>query len=490
MRKVSAKTAARQAASNEKKVLNAAKTTDSFQSFSLKLGMGTDNALSGSTYGFNPITRNRTLLEWIHRGSWLGGVAVDLVADDMTRAGIEVVSPLPPDDEERLQNAETRLGLWGAVHECVSWSRLYGGAIMIPMIEGQNFETPLRLKTIGKGSLKGFLTLDRWMVDPSLEDLVSDFGPDFGQPKYYTITSQAPGLRGVRVHFSRCLRMVGIKLPYWQAVMENLWGISIFERLYDRMVSFDSATQGAAQLVYKSHLRVMGIDGMREAIAAGGAAEVGLIKFTQFCAKYQSIEGITLLDAKDTFQTFTNTFGGISDLLLQFGQQLSGALQIPMVRLFGQSPAGLNSTGEGDLRTYYDGINSKQNRDLKEAIRTFYIIIGKSEGIPLPDTFDFNFTSLWQLTEEQRSEVAARDGDTIGKAFNDGIIDQPTAMKELRQSSRTTGRFTNITDEMIEEAEANPLPSAEMAKLTGQQEEDPSAPEEKEPEKPKEVLPT
>jgi hypothetical protein len=38
-------------------------------------------------------------------------------------------------------------------------------------------------------------------------------------------------------------------------------------------------------------------------------------------------------------------------VLLQFAQQLSGALNIPLTRLFGQSPAGMNSTGEGDLHS-------------------------------------------------------------------------------------------------------------------------------------------
>jgi len=47
---------------------NRALTADSFQNFSLNLGLGTNNALSDSTYGFLPVTRDRTLLEWIYRG--------------------------------------------------------------------------------------------------------------------------------------------------------------------------------------------------------------------------------------------------------------------------------------------------------------------------------------------------------------------------------------------------------------------------------------
>src|SRR5271163_1863311 len=71
---------------------------DSYQNFIQSVGLGTDNSMSGSTYGFNPITRIRTLLEWIYRGSWLGGVAIDVVADDMTREGVEIISDNDPDE--------------------------------------------------------------------------------------------------------------------------------------------------------------------------------------------------------------------------------------------------------------------------------------------------------------------------------------------------------------------------------------------------------
>jgi len=39
-----------------------------------------------------PITRIRTMLDFIYRGSWMGGIAVDLIADDMTRGGVEILT--------------------------------------------------------------------------------------------------------------------------------------------------------------------------------------------------------------------------------------------------------------------------------------------------------------------------------------------------------------------------------------------------------------
>jgi phage-related protein (TIGR01555 family) len=243
---------------------------DSFVNFAQKMGVGADNPMTSSTYGFNPITRIRVTLEWMHRGSWLAGVAVDVVADDMTRAGVDLIGDLDPDDMETLQEAAVTLGIENSINDTVKWGRLYGGALAVMMIDGQDMATPLRLDTIGKGQFKGLLVLDRWMVEPSLNQLVTDPGPFIGLPKFYTITADAPALPRAKIHYTRCIRMEGIRLPYWQRLQENLWGISVLERLYDRMIAFDSATTGAAQLVFKSYLRTYKIKDLRQ-IAAPAA---------------------------------------------------------------------------------------------------------------------------------------------------------------------------------------------------------------------------
>lgn len=455
------------------------KAVDSFVNFAQNLGVGSDNALSTASYGFNPITRQRTLLEWIHRGSWLGGVAVDVVADDMTRAGIEIRGGVKPEGIEKLDEAATELGVWNKLNETIKWSRLYGGAVAVLLIDGQDPKSPLRLNTIRKGQFCGLLPLDRWMVEPSMSDLVTEFGPSLGLPKYYRVTAQAPALSGQQIHYSRVIRLEGITLPYWQRLMENLWGLSVLERLYDRMIAFDSASTGAAQLVYKSYMRTYKIKDMREIVAAGGDAQLSLIQYVSMMRKFQGIEGITLLDAEDDIASETHSaFGGLSDALAQFGQQLSGALQIPLVRLFGQSPTGF-STGDSDLRNYYDSIKQQQEKQLRVGLTKVYRVMAASEGVDLPEGTKLEFRSLWQLDEQQKATIAETVSRAVASAEESGLITRAAALKELRQSSQITGIFTNISEDDVTEAEAEgpPLPedvtvaaikAGELAPTTGE----------------------
>ncbi|HEE5399793.1 TPA: DUF1073 domain-containing protein [Acinetobacter baumannii] len=438
-------------------------TKDSFQNFAARVGLGSGNQHDQSGYGFNFLSRQRLKLEAMYRSSWVVGQVVDVVADDMTRKGVKLNGLSTPKDSEMIDQEMDRLQVWDKLNKNIKWSRLYGGSLAVMMIDGQNVSTPLNPNTIGKGQFKGLMVLDRWMVQPTLEDLVTEMGPDYGKPKYYDVITDSVGLCNQRIHYSRVIRMDGVELPYWQSITENLWGQSVIERLEDRLTIFDSATLGAGQLVYKAHLRTYKVKKLREIIAAGGKFYDALVKQIQEIRMWQSNEGMTLMDADDAFETHQYSFTGLDNLLLQFGQQISGATGIPLVRLFGQSPAGLNATGESDLANYYDNINQQQEGRLRTPLQVLYAVLHMSVlGKPLPDSFSFKFASLWQLDDEKKANVAKGVTDAVLAAEESGLIKRSTALKELRQSSEVTGVFSHITDEEIKEADdEDPPPPGE-----------------------------
>lgn len=429
-------------------------TGDSFTNFLAKLGANTQNLQSYSQYSLSPfVTRNRIDLEAAYRSSWLVGQVVDTIAEDMTREGVTINSKLPPEDVKLIQSTFTDLNIWHELANTIKWARLYGGAIAVILTEGADYEKPLNINAIGKGRFKGLVVFDRWMLDPSFGDLVTEIGPSMGKPKYYRILPGMPALSGQRVHYSRVIRFDGIELPYYQRLAENLWGLSVVERMYDRLVAFDSATQGASQLLHKAHLRTIQVKGFREALALGGATESAVVKQFNYIRLLQTLEGLTVLDGDDNFQVHPYSFSGISDVLMQFGEQISGATGIPLVRLFGQSPAGLSSTGESDLRNYYDHINKLQESQMRAALVKLFDVVGRSVlGKSLPKGFEFEFNSLWQLSDTEKGQIAATDATTIASAYGAGLITKKIGMKELLQSSRVSGRFTNITEEDIESA--------------------------------------
>jgi uncharacterized protein len=433
---------------------------DGFANLTARMGYGADNLLSRGGYAPTNVTRNRQRLDAAYRTSWVVGVLVDSVAEDMTRAGIEITGSMEPESISTLQKAMTRRGLWSAYLELLKWSRLYGGAIGVINIDGQDLETPLDPETISKDSFLGMPIYDRWAVTPSTMELVKS-GVSMGLPMFYTLNAAGGS---IKVHYTRVIRSIGIQLPFEQAQMEDYWGESVVERVYDRLLAFDTATMGAANLIQKAHLRTVQVKDLRGILAAGNKAEENLIKMFSYMRLLQTGEGLTLLDSEDKFEAHSYTFSGLSDMILQFGQQVSGATGIPLVRLFGQSPAGLNSTGESDIRMYYDNIMSQQESRMRDGLSKLLDALYRSLfGTPPPDDFDFEFSPLWQTSEKEKTEIAKLNAETVSMALDSGIIDQKTALQELKQASAYTGVFSNITKEDIDEAEAEEPPDGESS---------------------------
>lgn len=430
-----------------------ARTVDGFENFLAGLGMGQGNQLAQGTYTLgNQITRQRATLEAAYRDSWVVGRMVDVVAEDMLRSGLDIQAQLPPGDIDEMQRYIRRTGIPGRLCDAEKWARLYGGALAVILIDGDDVTQPLSVEDIRQGSFKGLHVLDRWQVVPSTEE-IKDLGPMLGYPESYGI-NVGNQEAGTRIHHSRCIRMIGVELPYYQRITELHWGASVVERAYDRILALDSATHGAANLMLRSYLRIFRVKRLREILAAGGPPEKALQKMFAMIRVMQTNEGITLLDSEDEFSASSWTFAGVYDALQAFAEQIAGATGIPLVRLLGQSPKGF-STGDADLRTYYDTISTQQENDLRPAFEKLLPILARSLwGKPLPDGWSFEFRPLLQLSETDKAAIATQDAQTVAGLAQAGIISESQALAELRDSGRVTGRWTGISDEQIERAKA------------------------------------
>jgi phage-related protein (TIGR01555 family) len=468
-------------------------TRDGFDNFVSRVGLNNDNSLSAGSYYYNLVTRNRILLELAYRGSWIVGRVVDCVAQDMTRAGLDITTAKGNGDLKTLNRSISKLKIWQSLAHLIKWGRLYGGAIGVLQIEGQKLDSPLNLDTVGQGQFKGIVVYDRWQLNPSMVELINS-GPDLGLPAYYDITTDPRAVEAdakgwnseyggrQRVHHSRVIRYTGIDLPYMQAITEMMWGESILERLWDRLISFDNASMSAASLIDRANLRTISIDKLREVIAAGGQAYEALIQNFEMIREFQTNEGLTLLDKEDVFTADSYTFAGLSDMLLQFAQQVSGAAEIPLLVLMSQAPAGLGATGDNDIRIYYDGINSQQEAKLRNGWEMVLKVMWRSEfGVAAPDDLEFAFTPLWQMSETDKANNSKTITETIVGAFENNVIGKETALQELKDKSNEIGLFSNITDEQIaaakEEDEEEPPMPGEVDPATGEVAEPPHNPE-------------
>lgn len=443
---------------------------DAFSNVLARLGAGTPNLLEGTEYSLQRMSRDFNTLNALYRESWIVRRIIDVIPADMLKNWITITSGLDPDVEKRLSLTLRRTQLIDKLKRGMQWGRLYGGALGVMLVKHQGYDLsqPLQLDWIMPGDFEGLLIFDRWNgINPSSE-LIEDVGdPDYGYPKYYTVTDPAGG-GSVKIHYSRVVRFTGNTLPFWEEIAEMQWGASVIESIFDELRKRDNVSWNIAQLTFMANIRVLKMQDLGQLLAAtDNESQAELLRTLEAQNMLLNNMGMQVMDAADGLETHQYTFGGLADCYQQFIMDISGAAEIPVTRLFGRSPSGLNATGESDLQNYYDMIAEKQESYLRPILNKVLPPFIISTLGSLPDDFDFEFDPVAEPSDKERADLAKCGTDNVVAAYNAGLISQRTALKELKQQSERTGVWTNITDEDIERASDSVEPPGEMGGMFG-----------------------
>ena len=141
---------------------------------------------------------------------------------------------------------------------------------------------------------------------------------------------------------------------------------------------------------------------------------------------------------------------------------------VPIIKLLGIQPAGLNASSAGELRAFADTIHSYQESFFRPNLETVLRLVQLSIFGEVDPDIGFDFEPLTEeLDELERAQATAQGVGSIVSAFESGLLDRPTALKEMRSFAEAIGTSSEISDQIITEAENEPpTPSAE--ELTAQ----------------------
>ena len=135
-----------------------------------------------------------------------------------------------------------------------------------------------------------------------------------------------------------------------------------------------------------------------------------------------------------------------------FMLDISGAAEIPVDKLFGRSPSGFNN-GEETLQNYYDTIQEKQESIVRTPLEKLIRIITMSTIGKLPDDLEIQFNPVRRPADLDKADLAQKSFQPILDAVSANLIPKAVALREMKHRTPLTGLWTNITDEMIQEAE-------------------------------------
>lgn len=439
---------------NKAEVTSVKKALDAYSNPPANLGFGANNLSQTAGYVMERFTWDYYTLNILFRNNWIAKAIIEKPANEMLKNGFEIHSELDPDKVTKVINVYTRTKTNAKFLQCLKWARLYGGCILVPMIEGQDdLSKPLDFDTIMPDSYKGCFVVDRWSgISPSLEIVDEIDDPDFGKPKYYTISTNNTNT-SVKIHHSRIIKMIGRELPYWEEMAEDYWGASELEHVYTELRKRDDTSANISFLIFLANIRIFKMKNLGQAITLGDQESLNRVyQSMQAMNRLMCNTGTFAMDQDDDFATQQYTFTGINDVYESFMLDISGAAEIPVDKLFGRSPTGFNS-GEETLQNYYDTIQEKQETYVREPLERLLKIITMSTLGEIPDDFELVFSPVRRPSNMEKADLAQKQAQPVLDVYNAGIIGKGTVLRELKQQTPMTGQWSNITDQMIEDAD-------------------------------------
>lgn len=440
-------------------------TLDEFVNPLARSGAGMPNLLEATEYPLTRFTQNWQVLNSLYRSHWVVQKIINTIPQDMMKNGYDFQSDINPDQIQKISKIIRQTRLHSKILNGLYWGRLYGGAAGIIMIDGEadRMDEPLDLDRVMPGAFKGLLIMDRWSGIMPSADLITDItDPDFGMPEYYEVT--LPEGQGViRLHNSRVCRFSGREMPYLEKLAENYWGTSEMEHVFSELKKRDNVSWNIALLTFMANIRVMKIDGMEQLLAYGGdKSQQALYNTLEGLNMMLNNNGIQILGKDDSYESHQYTFSGLGEVYDRFMMDVSGACGIPVTKLFGRSPAGMNSTGDADMDNYYDTIEQSQESQLRPVLDKLLPIVCMSALGAVPDDLDYIFNPVRRPSNDEKQSLGSQQTAAVVQAYTAGLVSEKTALRELQGSSKLTGMWTNITDEQIEAASDQPEAAGEM----------------------------
>lgn len=378
---------------------------------SLVSGLGTSRDKAANVgYTFTPLLRDQ--IAAMYRGAWLPRKIVEIPADDACRRWRDWQAT--EDQIEKIEEEERRLGLRQKVREALIKARLYGGSAILIGDGTASPDQPLDPKAVRKGGIKHLTVIPR--IQLSAGDIESDpYAPGYNKPKFYTIGSG----RAVSIHPSRLVIFCGPDTG--EEVVTDGWGDSVLQSVYTAVKNADSTAANVASLVFEAKVDVFRIPNFMGSLSDDEYRDRLLKRFT-LAATSKGINGAVLLDKEEEYQQKSASFSALDSIMDRFMQLVSGAADIPMTRLFGQSPAGMSSTGEGDLKNYYDKVAAHQSLHITPAMSTLDECLIRSALGTRDPAIHYNWSSLWQTSDKEKAEIGERSANTIKILADTGLF--------------------------------------------------------------------
>lgn len=409
---------------------------------------GLGAASSRVSAGYYDTDTNQTMGDAAFRTSTWYGKILTIPVDDAVRKWRNWNAT--DEQIQALEREEARLDYRMKVREALLIARHEGGALVVPGGLRGPLESPLREDTITQESLEYIHVLSRHEVTAGELDR-DPLSPNYGRPSWWGINTSG---RQVRIHPSRVVPINGRHVPGSMFRRADYWGDSIWMHLSDAVMAADSGAAIVSALMHEAKLDIVSIPDLAQMLVAEGG-ESQITQRWLLASRMKSLAGVLLIDGgpggenaqREEWEQKQIRWDGLPDVLRILLTVLSGAADIPYTRLTGDQQKGLSNNDDGSLRNYYSSVNTRQELEIGPMLQPLDEMLIRSAIGERPEEIYYSWASLYEISDDERSEMDKRDAETVQIYSNTGLIEEEALQRAVLTRMKESGRWPGIGPE-------------------------------------------
>ena len=305
------------------------------------------------------------------------------------------LSNLSAEEKDRVEEAASRFDLWQHLRAAVRSNYVTGGCLLYMDfgLSGRELEEPLDLNRMDMKRFLGFRHIDPINCVAVQVNTVNPAAGDYMQPSIWYVI----GLGAVhRSHFLKFEANIP-ELPMRPLTL--YFGMPLTQLIKQDVANSNLASQGLANLMNRFRFTYLKADESSFTTENAKCFKDRL----NFMSFVQDNFGVCPIKTTEDVMQLTTSLAGMAENVEEFYLLISAKTDIPYTELMGKSAEGMNATGSGDRRKWYDKCRSIQESVKNNLLVMYGIVAGVDSGQFVKFT-DFTFNPLEEATEKELAE--------------------------------------------------------------------------------------
>jgi len=371
---------------------------------------------------------------------WLVDKACSMSGEDAIRNGWELKTDGKDLDDaqlSQLREMDTNFRIKSNLEEFNRFKNVFGIRVAIFQVESEDpdyYEKPFNVDGVVPGSYQGISQIDPYWMTPMMtaESTSNPAGIHFYDPEYWVIS-------GKKYHRSHLIIARG---PQPADILKPTYifgGIPLTQRIYERVYAAERTANEAPLLALNKRTTAIHVD-----VAKAMTNESSFVEKLLFWVKYRDNHAVKVLGKDETMEQFDTNLSDFDSVIMNQYQLVSSIAKTPATKLLGTSPKGFNATGEFEMVSYHEELESIQEHVYDPLLDRHYLIALKSLEM------DVKISIVWNpvdsITTKERADLNDKKADTDQKYITMGAVSPEEVRQRLRDDKHAGyNRLSNET---------------------------------------------